>query len=306
MPRRPREDPAIWSDQSVATTDDVPRWLIVSGACVGVALALGLLRYAIDILGLLFVIVLVAFSIHALTDWLTNRDSVSTGSIATVCISLFGTLAVGVWLFGSSAARAANRLEQRLPVFMLDAIQSAETKGWGKRVLLAAPYESAPPGENARRAAARVAPTAAGAAPALGVDPPAPHGASAPAESPRAPATLPVSSGESGTMDEPSFPTSTTLTVTSHRMGVGKPFGLKAVVTAEPAGSPAPDGTVVFWRDTVALGSVALEADGTRASARLAALAVPVGTHDLSAEYAGTPRFRPSRSAPVRQVVTRP
>lgn len=305
MPRSAREDPAIWSDQSVATADDVPRWLIVSGACVGVALALGLLRYAIDLLGLLFVIVLVGFSIHALTDWLTNRDSVSTGSIATVCISLFGTLAVGVWLFGSSAARAANRLEQRLPVFMLDAIQWAETKGWGQRVLLAAPYEAAPPSERAM-APARVAPPAAGAAPAPGIDPPAPDTTSPAAESSRTPAALSVSSVTSGTLDEASFQTTTTLTVTSQRMAVGKPFGLRAVVSAEPAGSPAPHGTVVFWRDTVALGSVALEADGSRASARLTTVAVPVGTHELSAEYAGTPRFRPSRSAPVRQVVTRP
>jgi len=55
----------------------------------------------------------------------------------------------------------------------------------------------------------------------------------------------------------------------------------------------------------VALGSAPLESDGpARAVASLTTVAVPAGTYDLLAEFAGNRRFRTSRSEIVQQLVT--
>src|SRR5687768_11368881 len=158
-------DPWSWSDQRAAHVDDAPRWLIVAAVAAGITVTLVLLRYAVDLLGLVFVIVLVGTSIRTLTDWLTDRDGVSPWSIAAVFISLFGTAVVGLWLFESSAARAAGRLEQRMPSFMVDAIDWAEARGWGNRVLLVPPPDSDPKQPSARRSAGDFLPSADRATP---------------------------------------------------------------------------------------------------------------------------------------------
>ena len=301
-------DPAGWRDPRGPQTDDVPRWLIVVGAIACVALTLALLRYAIDLLGLVFVIVLAGFSIRALTDWLTDRDSVSVGSIAAVFVGLFGTMAVGMWLFGSSASRAAGRLEQQLPPVMLDAISWAEARGWGSRVLLAPPA----PVARGQDVPARGSPVER-ARGARGTPPAGRDRASgnSPREVRPPPAGERVEQGtRSGEVTAPAAPTdgpyntSTTLSV-PREVRAGARVGLRAVVSSEPQGSPAPEGTVIFWRDTVALGSAPLESDGpARAVARLTTVAVPAGTYDLLAEFAGNRRFRTSRSEIVQQLVT--
>ena len=298
-------DPAGWRDPRAASTDDVPRWLIVGAVLACGALTLALLRYAIDLLGLVFVIVLAGFSIRALTDWLTDRDSVSMGSIAAVLVGLLGTVAVGVWLFGSSASRAAGRLEQQLPPVMLDAIAWAEARGWGSRVLLAPPAPVARPRELPERGAPLERARETTSTPGRTGVSRAPRQESRPAQAGDQ-AQRPGATAPSLRTDGP-YNTSTTLTVTPRQVPAGARVGLRAVVTSEPVGSPAPEGTVVFWRDTVALGSAPLESDGpARGVARLSAVAEAPGTHNLLAEFAGTRRFRTSRSEIVQQLVATP
>jgi hypothetical protein len=296
------QDPAGWRDPTTTRTDDVPRWLIIVGLLACSALTIALVRYAIDLLGLVSIIVVVGFSIRALTDWLTDRDSISPGSFAAVFVGLFGTALVGMWLFGSGASRAAGRLEQQLPTPMLDAIAWAEAKGWGNRVLLPPPA----PAARARETDVRGVPSpgragdvaspnrvASRATPQQGPPVADKDGAATPAPSP-APANGP-------------YNTSTTLSVTPRQARAGAEVDLRAVVTSEPVGSPTPEGTVVFWRDTVALGSAPLRSDGpARAVARLTAVAVDAGSHNLLAEFAGNSRFRTSRSEIVQQLVTTP
>jgi hypothetical protein len=75
-----------------------------------------------------------------------------------------------------------------------------------------------------------------------------------------------------------------------------------AVVQARHSGE-LPDGTVVFWRDGVVLGSATLRAIDNRAVAPLTVSDLPAGELGLSAEYVGTGRFRTSRSPVVQQRV---
>jgi len=298
-------DPWSWSDQRAAHVDDAPRWLVVAGAAAGIAVTLALLRYAIDLLGVVFVIVLVGTSIRTLTDWLTDSDGVSPWSIAAVFISLFGTAVVGLWLFESSAARAAGRLEQRMPSFMVDAIDWAEARGWGHRVLLVPPPDDDPKQRRARRSAGDFLPSPDRATP------PPPRSAAVVRSERTASAEAPAAdhgaafgvAGSTGTAEVRSYATLTTLTVTPREVNAGQSVHLNAVVESEPKGSPLPEGTVVFRRDTVVLEAVLLRVDGARSVARLTIVAVPVGTHGLLAEYAGNQRFRTSRSEPVPLVI---
>ena len=59
------------------SSEDVPRWLVVLGMAAACTLLVALLRYAIDLLGVVFLIILVGFSIRAVSDWLTEGESVS-------------------------------------------------------------------------------------------------------------------------------------------------------------------------------------------------------------------------------------
>ena len=117
------------------SSEDVPRWLVVLGMAAACTLLVALLRYAIDLLGVVFLIILVGFSIRAVSDWLTEGESVSAWALAAVFAGLFGTVLVGFWLFGSRDM-TTGALERGLPPPVLAVSDWFEAHGWGQRVLL--------------------------------------------------------------------------------------------------------------------------------------------------------------------------
>jgi hypothetical protein len=131
--------PSSWtadSRRSGKAGDALPRWLFIAAVTAAVALALALLRFAIDLLGLVLVLVLVGFSIRALSDWLSDDDSLSGWSLLAVGLSLAATVAVGLWLFDSRRIDATGAIQRRLPSAITRAIDWAERRGWGQRILL--------------------------------------------------------------------------------------------------------------------------------------------------------------------------
>ena len=97
-------------------------------------LLVALLRYAIDLLGVVFVIILVGFAIRAISDWLTEGESVSGWAMSALSLGLMGTVLVGLWLFNSRGDRV--RASQRLPGPIQRTVAWLESQGWGQRVLL--------------------------------------------------------------------------------------------------------------------------------------------------------------------------
>ncbi len=96
---------------------------------------MALLRYAIDLLGVVFVIILVGFAIRALSDWLTEGESVSGWAMSALSLGLMGTVVVGLWLF-NSRDHASDALQRRLPGPIHRTVSWMEAQGWGQRVLL--------------------------------------------------------------------------------------------------------------------------------------------------------------------------
>ena len=138
------------------SSEDVPRWLVILGMAAACTLLVALLRYAIDLLGVVFLIILVGFSIRAVSDWLTEGESVSAWALAAVFAGLFGTVLVGFWLFGSRDM-TTGALERGLPPPVLAVSDWFEAHGWGQRVLLGGGGgATAPstPGTSARSASA--------------------------------------------------------------------------------------------------------------------------------------------------------
>ena len=126
--------------------EDVPRWLVILGLVASLTLLVALLRYAIDLLGVVFVIILVGFAIRALSDWLTEGESVSGWAMSALSLGLMGTVLVGLWLFNSHDL-ASQSLQNRLPGPLQRTVAWMESQGWGQRVLL--------PGSPAARSAGR-------------------------------------------------------------------------------------------------------------------------------------------------------
>lgn len=299
------QDPWSWSGQRPDNVDNVPRWLVLVGIAGGVGLALLLVRYAIDLLGLVFIIVLVGFSIRTLTDWLSDSDTVSAGSLAWVFVGLFGTALVALWIFGSPAARAA-RLESHVPQFVQTGIQWAEDRGWGQRVLLPQPAQE---GGGVRRDASvtdRLVPRAERrplgsqrASPGAVARPPtdvsAPESSAKPVETNRTAASLAAATRASVT----------SLSAAPARARAGAAVRLRAVVRCDDDSRPA-EGLVIFWRGSLVLGSAPLRREGDTDVAQLTTTDLPSGSHELSAEYIGALRCRTSRSPAIDQVVFEP
>jgi hypothetical protein len=300
-------EPGDWSNlrSRSDTGDEVPRSIVALGALAAVAIVVALLRYAVDLLGLVSIIVLVGFSIRTITDWLTDGESVSGWSLVAVLAGAVGTAAAGLWLFGSDDLDRVRRVEQRLPAGFTRAIEWAEARGWGGRVLLpdtralrtaqsdatAAPRVSAL-GSRATRPARRTALDRAASTP----------DATASRASPSAgvPAT---SGGPTSDADGP-YATTTLLMAAPARSVVGLSVRLTADV-ATAGGAARPQGIVVFRRGSIVIGSAPLEAAGVRSVAHLSTVDLPVGSHELVAEYVGGGRFSTSRSAVVRQTVVK-
>jgi len=302
--------------------EDVPRWLVILGLVAGLTLLVALLRYAIDLLGVVFVIILVGFAIRALSDWLTEGESVSGWAMSALSLGLMGTALVGLWLFNSRDL-ASDSLQNRLPGPIQSTVAWLESQGWGQRVLL--------PGSSASGVLAGGGPAESGASESaldasdpdepVTMSPPrssAVSGAIAAVTRPRTtPARKTAEPGEAeaaplgaqgGAPASPlpaeqppaAVPTSVTLTASPTRAVVGHSVRLTAHVRAVGA-ETSPAGTVVFSADDVVLGRATVRS-GT---AVLVTLSLAIGDHTLSATYDGDGTHLPSRSASISQAVAR-
>jgi hypothetical protein len=300
--------------------EDVPRWLVILGLVAALTLLVALLRYAIDLLGVVFVIILVGFAIRALSDWLTEGESVSGWAMSALSLGLMGTVVVGLWLF-NSRDDASDALQRRLPGPVHRTVSWLEAQGWGQRVLL--------PGGSSSVVAASEPPASGGSA-ASSSDPadkgqPVTMAAQPEASLPvvsapprprvppqrRAPATgeaeaSPQAGQATASPAPPPEPppvavaTSITLSVAPARTVVGRSVRLTALVRPVGAGS-TPTGTVVFTADGALLGRASVR-DGT---AVLVTLNLAIGDHVLSAAYEGDRAHEPSHSASISQTVAR-
>src|SRR6478735_3249342 len=182
------------------SSEDVPRWLVVLGIAAAGTLLVALLRYAIDLLGVVFLIILVGFSIRAVSDWLTEGESVSGWALAAVFAGLFGTAMVGFWLFGSRDV-TTGALERGLPPPVMAVADWFEAHGWGQRVLLGGGGGATAPSRPGMSAVPQSAsgPSGGAASPrAEPESPPAPASRASGSESPSSRARKPASQASSG------------------------------------------------------------------------------------------------------------
>jgi Bacterial Ig-like domain (group 3) len=307
--------------------EDVPRWLVALGLAAGFTLLIALLRYAIDLLGVVLVIILVGFAIRTVSDWLTEGETVSGWAMSALSMSLTGTVLVGLWLFNS---RGTDGIEARLPGPVQRSVGWFERRGWGQRVLLpAASPSSSAMGRNVGSAPARGEASAAGAsapagpdvrmAPSLPVTPPRPPAdarrrtpprrdtsEAEAAPSPRSPSAGGTASGaEPATAAPPAaVVTAVTLSVSPARAVVGTSVRMTATVTPADTTS-SPRGSVAFYRGAEVLGRVPVRRIEGAWRAMLVTLDLEIGDHALHAAYEGDDRHAPSRSAVVQQLVVR-
>src|SRR5690606_18954901 len=248
-----------------------------------------LLRYAVDLLGVVFVITLVGFALRTLSDWLTEGESVSGWAMSAVSFSLIGTVLVGVWLFNSGGRR-----ELTLPGPVERSVGWLERRGWGQRVLLPggsfpAPAPASPrvsggsgsapaPPPSAPVAAAPIAAapapasravSSAGAPRTRAPGGPEPGGAGSArgraASSESVPADAQHAAAESGTAPDveavPAAPATTlSLTVSPDSPVVGQSVRLTARLSAPDDSTPA--GTVAFYDGARLLGRAPLRRVG--------------------------------------------
>jgi Bacterial Ig-like domain (group 3) len=321
----------------VHTTEEVPRWMVILGLTAALTLFVALLRYAIDLLGVVFLIILVGFSIRAMSDWLTEGESVSGWALGAVAAGLLGTSLVALWLFGASEI-PAGIVGHRLPAPVLQTMAWFEAHGWGQRVLVGA--SGSGPTEQASRGGVSEPSSAPGSsvrAPSSAepIDPPSlpsrsglsrrgggargrsgpgtaeaatvPPGRSTSTRGSGAPtagssAAPPVEPGPSADLGE--IATSVQLSAWPTPSQVGTSVRLTAVVTTSGS-DESPVGEVVFYRDDEVLGRARLSSRPGGAVAGLSTLNLPIGEYNLTAEYLGGRGFAASRSEPIRQVVTR-
>jgi hypothetical protein len=272
-------------------------------------LLVALLRYAIDLLGVVFVIILVGFALRAVGDWLTEGESVSGWALSALSLGLTGTLLVGLWLFHSGDL---TRRGIELPGPVQRTVGWLEARGWGQRVLLPG---GAPAGALAGGLRAGTGPVA----PPVTVSAPEPAAkAATPVELPGRPgrrrAAPPSRPGvgeveaaqgparsAGGAPAAPRLPTRVSLTVSpAPTVVVGRLVRLTASVRADD-GTAVSSGAVVFLANDVRLGRVPVR----NGVAELATLDLPLGDHRLGAMYDGDGAYLASQSAPLLQSVTR-
>jgi len=303
--------------------EDVPRWLVILGMVAGLTLLVALLRYAVDLLGVVFVIILVGFAIRALSDWLTEGESISGWAMSALSLGLMGSVLVGLWLFNSRDL-ASSAVGNRLPGPIQSTVSWLEYHGWGQRVLL--------PGSSGSGGLAGGGAAGAGGSPVADASdssapvtmspqprttPSLPTNGGIAATRPRAPSARraapdeaeaaapaqPAGAAPSGVATDPQpavVPTSVTLTASPTRAVVGRSVRLTAQVRAVGA-ETSPTGTVVFSADDATLGRAPVR-NGT---AVLVTLDLAIGDHTLSATYEGDGAHLPSRSASIAQAVAR-
>jgi hypothetical protein len=303
--------------------DDVPRWLFILGLVAGLTLLVALLRYAVDLLGVVFVIILVGFAIRALSDWLTEGESVSGWAMSAVSVGLTGSVLVGLWLFNSGDITSAS-LQNRLPGPIQSTVAWLESNGWGQRVLLpggsgslglsgggaagsgVGPIaEASDPGEPVTMSPRpRVLPSLP-ASDAITAPRPriAPARKTVPDEAEAAPPDRQQTAAAPSVAPEPQpivVSTDVTLTASPTRAVVGRSVRLTAQVRAVGA-EASPTGTVVFSADDAVLGRAPVR----KGTAVFVTLDLAIGDHTLSAAYEGDRTHLPSRSASISQAVAR-
>jgi len=108
-----------------------------------------------------------------------------------------------------------------------------------------------------------------------------------------------ISAPISQVVNQLNTPTSTTLNSGVNPSVFGQPTTLTATVQSA-SGIGTPSGSVQFFDGTAAIGSATLDPSG---AAALATSSLAVGTHSLTAVYAGDTAFNSSTSPPLSQVV---
>ena len=304
----------------VQTTEEVPRWLIVLGLTAALTLLIALLRYAIDLLGVVFLIIFVGFSIRTISDWLTEGESVSMWAFGASGSGLAGTTLVVMWLFG---ANSVDGFESRLPAPVVASVSWLESHGWGQRVLMnerpggfranpqyargagsgggvsaapsGLPIELPSFGSSGRRARRDKVRDDIGVAEAGPVD----ERSTGVVEHSR---TRGLSTGEPDARSAENVQTFTTVVTSRPSAPLGAAVKLTAFVTTA-TGSKMPSGVVVFQRDGVVLGTGMLRSgpDGSTASLTLSDL--PAGDYEIIARYPGISGFSGSQSESIRQRV---
>lgn len=310
--------------QRAESGSDLPRWLVVFGAAAGFTLFVALLRYAIDLLGVVFVIILVGFAIRTLSDWLTEGESVSAWTVSALSLGLTGTVLVGLWLFNSQGFGGGS-LQDALPGPLQRTVGWMESRGWGQRVLLPerAPVASAGsggrpfPGAGSATAATTAAPQERTGAP-VAMAPPRVSSetvGSAPSRARRAPPRA-AAAGEATAAPRPQNPTpqaaplpaappvarmATTTDLSAPGSSVvGRTVRLVAVVGSGSA-DRVPTGQVVFTAGVTTLGRAPLR----RGTATLVTLSLEIGDHQLGAAYEGDEWHLPSAATRVGHTVRR-
>ncbi|MGC8641029.1 MAG: beta strand repeat-containing protein [Isosphaeraceae bacterium] len=111
--------------------------------------------------------------------------------------------------------------------------------------------------------------------------------------------------GTSSTLTQTVNAASTTTTVTSsaNPSGVGQAVTFTATVAAQSPSSGAPTGTVTFMEGTTSLGTGTLSTTSGVTTATLSTAALALGTHSITAIYAGSPDFTGSTSSVFTQTV---
>ena len=85
---------------------------------------------------------------------------------------------------------------------------------------------------------------------------------------------------------------------------VGKSVRLTATVGAE--GSTSPSGMVTFYSDGTRLGSVPVYAvEPGRGEGALVTLSLPIGAHQITAQFTGASGFSGSQASPLTLTVVR-
>jgi len=295
----------------------VPRWLVVLGAVAGCTLFVALVRYAIDLLGVVFVIILVGFAIRAVSDWLTEGESVSGWAMSALSLGLTGTVLVGMWL-ANSRDLSRNNLERRLPGPIQHSVTWLEERGWGQRVLLPDRPGAAAGPAGGQRGGGHPSPGPGASEPALGLpaSPPAvrpiPQGPTSSARararpSPGAPREAAAATRSGG---EPAAapPAATRPAQVATRLRLSAPassvVGLSVRLVAEvdaPGSTRTPGGRVGFYAGGSEIGRATVRG-GT---AVLNTLSLELGSHQLSASYEGDQEHLASTSASVGHTVGR-
>ena len=299
------------------SSNDLPRWAFILVVAVTLTLLLALLRYAIDLLGVVFLIILVGFSIRTIGDWLTEGEAISAWAVSAVSTGLIGTMLVGMWVL-SSPEYSGTAVTDQLPRPVVQSMQWLEARGWGQRVLLSGsgilninadvlarrPSDLTPPDASAGGKS-----VSSPASESVG-GPVTPHLPSVrmPSRSKRGPTDAEAATLEPdvSTSKTPAPAVDTSITVTSWPVPavVGKSVRLTATVRVE--GSTPPSGTVTFFSDGTRLGSVPVYAvEPGRSEAALVTLSLQLGAHEITARFAGAAGFSGSQASPLTLTVVR-